>query len=592
MSASKVTELERKIKELEQKNAALELDKRMSAAMPIAQAPQSAVPIGPSHSVLQGQIDRLQQEVAAKDAIIAELEEEVTNLLGKFSQCYEASTAMAQFVGDIVKGTVAAEEHEPPKEPTPEIAATGPDSAAKPISTSPAKGSNDDSRTGSHTPASGLTSPKSAADAAHTPAVSSKPDYAQVLQMPRNNPPPRRPNYYKTRFQSAVTHAQLSAVKAAKQQGHSGQRTQQQSRKPNRGGNPANQRGRGDEDRGRGKGSTLDDSPPGMQYPLTLTQSGPKTTQATVSANPESRAGPEVTRATEGMDQLSLRSEMFPPMPSKPQATSEQLPQGIKLPSVGAPESSKAPAQKLETGDSGLSKAALGTIDRSLVRQPPATSGHPMSQYGRGGQFGAFSIAPKVSTNEGSKGLPPIMPGPLSASKSHRAQIADEGGVPVSVPRGLSTADIRKVKPEPPTTAPSSVTTSVPQLAPTQESSNVPSAIDRKVADSLAPVSRRQVSNQALWDAALPQQPAKIEVPDLRPKRVKSSVRFNPLPGIGPIESDDEDKEPVAMPKAAREEKRAALRSPTRTETTSLKVDPGFMWADEEFEDSGNSRHL
>ena len=555
-----------RIKELELEVNALELDKRMSAAMPIARAPQPAVPIGPSYSVLQGQIARLQQEIAVKDAWITELEEEVIDLLEKFSQCYKASAAMTQFVGNIVKGTVAAEEHKPPREPTPKIAATGSNSAAKPISTSPATGSNDNSRTGSHTPASGLTSPKSAAEATYTPTVSSKPDYAQVLQMPRNNPPPRRPSYYKGRFHSPVTHAQLSAEKAAKQQGYSGQRTQQQSQKPNRGGNLANQRGRGDEDRGRGK--------------------------ATVSANPESRAGPEVTRATEGMNQLSLRSDMFPPMSSKPQATSEQLPQGIKLPSVGAPESSKAPAQELETGDFGLSKAALGTIDRSLVRQPPATSGRSMSQYGQSGQFGAFSVAPKVSTNESSKGLPPITPGPLSASESNRAQIADGGGVPVSPPRGLTTADIRKVKPEPPTTAPSSVMTSVPRLAPTQESSNAPSAIDRKVADSLAPVSRRQVSNQALWDESDPEEPAKTEVPDLRPKRVKSFVRFNPLPGIGPIEPDDEDKKPVAMPKAAREQKKTAPENPTRMETTSLKVDPNLRWSDEEFEDSENSRHL
>ena len=374
-----------KIKQLELEVNALELDKRMSAAMPITQAPQPAVPISPSHSVLQGQIARLQQEVVGRDVIIAELEDEVMDLLGKFSKCHEASAAMTQFVGAIVTGTVAAEEHKPSRKPTPEIAVTGPDSAAKPISTSPVIGSNDDSRTGSHTPASGLSSPKAAADAAYTPTVSSKPDYAQVRQMQRKNAPPRRPNYYKARFHSPVTHAQLSAEKAAKQQGHFGQRTQQQSQKPNRGGNPANQRGRGDEDGGRGKGSTLDDSPPGMQYPLTLTQSGPKTTQATVSANPESRAGPEARRATEGMDQLSLRSDVFFPMP---------------------------------------------------------------------------------------------------------------------------------------TTAPSSVMTSVPRLAPTQESSNAPSAIDRKVADSLAPVSWRQVSNQAFWDESDPEEPAKTEVPDLGPKRV------------------------------------------------------------------------
>ena len=82
MSASKVTELETKIKELEQKIAALELDKRMSAAMMNAQAPLPAVPTS-SEFVLRGENARLQQEIAAKEAIIAEGDEQVSKLLGK-----------------------------------------------------------------------------------------------------------------------------------------------------------------------------------------------------------------------------------------------------------------------------------------------------------------------------------------------------------------------------------------------------------------------------------------------------------------------------------------------------------------------------
>lgn len=75
----------------------------MSAATMNAQAPLPAVPTS-SEFVLRGENAQLQQEIAAKEAIIAERDEQVSKLLGKISICRETSAALTQILGDAVKG--------------------------------------------------------------------------------------------------------------------------------------------------------------------------------------------------------------------------------------------------------------------------------------------------------------------------------------------------------------------------------------------------------------------------------------------------------------------------------------------------------
>ena len=103
-----------RIGELEQKVTDLEVEQRLAAGRP---APQPTVPTGSSDPTLRAEISRLEQEVAAKDAIIVRR----NRTIELHDACFDG------LMGDIryTREVAAQNDNQPPAAPTPAMVPAG-----------------------------------------------------------------------------------------------------------------------------------------------------------------------------------------------------------------------------------------------------------------------------------------------------------------------------------------------------------------------------------------------------------------------------------------------------------------------------------
>ena len=396
-----------RIRELEDKVIELQIDVQMITPEHGDQASQPAVSTDASNQELRDEISRLQEEVAVKDAIIAQYaqtESDMLTTIGSYKDIGRSLIDVAKSLAatekdadSILQAAEARRTRQSPRESTSRSLVADSAKSDRPNPFSLPKDNKGDSQNDATTLLAGSTPTKFPSEAAP------RPNYAQRNLGHMGSSTRGRSNHGAT--------AHFSIRGNAKPQAPSKAQRQQQSQMPNRDAGHGSRGGRDQskrEDSSPEAGSPFNDQPSKMHM-LTLKKAGPESTQVELSAgagmsalveNPI-KAGARSVPTWDDLilDDLGGKPGLPEPLESalafgptlrgidsrssEPPAQGSEFraspvlqaltPPSANLPGTLPPPASKKPDQELETREIGSNRAA-GESNKSLLPKRPASN--------------------------------------------------------------------------------------------------------------------------------------------------------------------------------------------------------------------------